>query len=62
MTKNSLPFEANVLDWSEEKLKNQKEWIKAARILDRLFLIISIFVPFVTLLTVFLRAPRFRLC
>ena len=49
-------------DLSEEKLKNQKEWIKAARVLDRLFLIISIIVSIATLLTIFLRAPRFRLC
>ncbi|KAL9981975.1 hypothetical protein ACROYT_G010751 [Oculina patagonica] len=61
MTVDSLPFGANVLDWSEEKLKNQKEWIKAARVLDRLFLIISIIVSILTLLTIFLRAPRFRL-
>ena len=60
-TLDSLPFGGNVLDWSEEKLKNQKEWIKAARVLDRLFLIISIIVSIVTLLTIFLRAPRFRL-
>ena len=51
----------NVLDWTEEKIKNQKEWIKAARVLDRLFLIISIFSFIATLLTIFLRAPRFRL-
>ncbi|XP_068677823.1 neuronal acetylcholine receptor subunit alpha-10-like [Montipora foliosa] len=44
-----------------EKLKNQKEWIKAARVLDRLFLMISIIVYIFTLLTIFLRAPRFHL-
>lgn len=59
---DSLHFGGNhMLDWTEEKLKNQKEWIKAARVLDRLFLIISIIVSIVTLLTIFLRAPRFRL-
>ena len=57
----SAPFGGNVLDWTEEKLKNQKEWIKAARVLDRLFLILSIVITIVTLLTIFLRAPRFRL-
>ena len=54
-------FAGNVLDWTEEKLKNQKEWIKAARVLDRLFLMISIIAFIITLLTIFLRAPRFRL-
>ena len=44
-----------------EKLKNQKEWIKAARVLDRLFLTLSIIVTVLTLLTIFLRAPRFHL-
>ena len=61
LTTDSLPFRGNVLDWSEEKMKNQKEWIKAARVLDRLFLIISIIVSIVTLLKIFLRAPRFHL-
>ena len=61
LTTDSLTFEGNVLDWSEEKFKNQKEWIKAARVLDRLFLIISLIVSVVTLLTIFLRAPRFHL-
>ena len=60
---STMPFayNNNILDWSEEKLKNQKEWIKAARVLDRLFLIISIVVTTLTLLTIFLRAPRFRI-
>ncbi|XP_022787608.1 neuronal acetylcholine receptor subunit alpha-10-like [Stylophora pistillata] len=58
---DSQYLSGNVLDWTEEKLKNQKEWIKAARVLDRLFLIISIFSFIATLLTIFLRAPRFRL-
>ena len=61
MTIDSLPIGGDMLEWSEEKFKNQKEWIKAARVLDRLFLIISIIVSLVTLLTIFLRAPRFRL-
>jgi len=61
LTTESLCSGGNVLDWSEEKMKNQKEWIKAARVLDRLFLIISIIVSIVTLLTIFLRAPRFHL-
>ena len=59
------PSSANLLKrqltMDEEKLKNQKEWIKAARVLDRLFLIIFIIVSTITLLTIFLRAPRFHL-
>lgn len=43
-----------------EKLKNQKEWIKAARVLDRLFLIMSILVGVATLMALFLKAPRFH--
>ncbi|KAK2573941.1 Neuronal acetylcholine receptor subunit alpha-7 [Acropora cervicornis] len=43
-----------------EKLKNQKEWIKAARVLDRLFLIVSILIGIATLLALFLKAPRFH--
>lgn len=58
---STMPFASNLLDWTEEKLKNQKEWIKAARVLDRLFLIIFIIISIFTLLTIFLRAPRFRL-
>ena len=45
---------------SEEKLKNQKEWIKAARVLDRFFLIVSVLIGVATLLGIFLKAPRFR--
>jgi len=53
---------ANEFGMSEfEKLKNQKEWIKAARVLDRLFLTLSIIVTLVTILAIFLRAPRFHL-
>lgn len=53
---------ANEFEMSEfEKLKNQKEWIKAARVLDRLFLTLSIIVTLVTILAIFLRAPRFHL-
>lgn len=43
-----------------EKLKNQKEWIKAARVLDRLFLTVSILIGIATLLALFLKAPRFH--
>ena len=42
------------------KLKNQKEWIKAARVLDRLFLILSVLIGIATLLALFLKAPRFH--
>ena len=45
---------------SRQKLKNQKEWIKAARVLDRLFLILSVIIGVVTLLALFFKAPRFR--
>lgn len=56
-----MHISGTLLDLTEEKLKNKKEWIKAARVLDRLFLIISIIVSTFTLFTIFLRAPRFRL-
>ena len=45
---------------SPEKLKNQREWIKAARVLDRLFLIVSVLIGVITLLALFLKAPRFH--
>ncbi|XP_078363160.1 neuronal acetylcholine receptor subunit alpha-10-like [Oculina patagonica] len=45
---------------SPEKMKNQKEWIKAARVLDRLFLIVSVLIGVITLLALFLKAPRFH--
>lgn len=45
---------------SPEKKKNQKEWIKAARVLDRLFLIVSVLIGVITLLALFLKAPRFH--
>ncbi|PFX27406.1 Neuronal acetylcholine receptor subunit alpha-7 [Stylophora pistillata] len=45
---------------SPQMLKNQKEWIKAARVLDRLFLIISILIGVTTLFGLFLKAPRFH--
>ena len=45
---------------SPEMLKNQKEWIKAARVLDRLFLIVSVLVGATTLFALFLKAPRFH--
>ena len=56
----SRNFLKRQLTMDEEKLKNKKEWIKAARVLDRLFLIIFIIVSTITLLTIFLRAPRFH--
>ena len=46
-------------DLSETKQRNQKEWIKAARVLDRFFLIISVTIGVLTLFTIFLKAPRF---
>ena len=54
-------FGGDITESSKEKIKNQKEWIKAARVLDRLFLILSILVSVSTLVTIFLRAPRFSL-
>ena len=45
---------------SPQMMKNQKEWIKAARVLDRLFLIVSVLVGITTLVGIFIRAPRFR--
>lgn len=45
---------------SPEMMTNKKEWIKAARVLDRLFLIVSILVGISTLLALFLKAPRFH--
>ena len=44
----------------QNKLKNQKEWIKAARVLDRLFLIVSLLIGVTTLMALFLKAPRFH--
>ena len=45
---------------SPEKRRHQKEWIKAARVLDRLFLIVSVLIGVITLLALFLKAPRFH--
>lgn len=45
---------------SPEKRRHQKEWIKAARVLDRLFLILSVLIGVITLLGLFLKAPRFH--
>ncbi|RMX57420.1 hypothetical protein pdam_00006971 [Pocillopora damicornis] len=50
----------NDSELSPQMLKNQKEWIKAARVLDRLFLIISVLIGVTTLFALFLKAPRFR--
>ena len=50
----------NDSELSPKMLKNQKEWIKAARVLDRLFLIISVLIGVTTLFALFLKAPRFR--
>ena len=47
------------MDFLESKERNQKEWIKAARVLDRFFLIISVLTGVLTLFTIFLKAPRF---
>lgn len=46
-------------DFLASKQRNQREWIKAARVLDRFFLIISITTGVLTLFTIFLKAPRF---
>ncbi|XP_031556612.1 neuronal acetylcholine receptor subunit beta-3-like [Actinia tenebrosa] len=46
---------------SLERERNQKEWKKAARVLDRMFLIISVVIGTVTLFGIFLKAPRFHL-
>lgn len=53
-----LPTEET--EMSQAKLQNQKEWIKAARVLDRLFLILSALIGITTLLALFLKAPRFH--
>lgn len=45
---------------SLERERNQKEWKKAARVLDRMFLIISVVIGTVTLFGIFLKAPRFH--
>jgi hypothetical protein len=46
---------------SLERERNQKEWMKAARVLDRMFLVISVIIGTVTLFAIFLKAPRFHL-
>lgn len=46
---------------SLERERNQKEWKKAARVLDRMFLIISVVIGTLTLFGIFLKAPRFHL-
>ena len=57
-----LPFvQENAFEFtSDEKKKNQKEWLKAARVLDRLFLILSVLIGVFTLIGIFLKAPRFH--
>lgn len=57
ITVDLFPEETEI---SREKLKNQKEWIKAARVLDRFFLIVSILIGLATLFALFLKAPRFH--
>ncbi len=42
-----------------ERKRRSREWLKAARVLDRLFLVLFIIISSVTLLLIFLRAPRF---
>lgn len=54
---NSLMMAA--MDITDEQVQHQEEWMKAARVLDRLFLILSILSGVITLLAIFLRAPRF---
>ncbi len=44
-------------DW--ERMKRSKEWLKAARVLDRLFLVLFVIVSTASLLIIFFRAPRF---
>ena len=51
---------AGETELSPEKRRHQKEWIKAARVLDRLFLIVSVLIGIITLLALFLKAPRFH--
>ena len=57
ITVDLFPEETEI---SRQKQKNQKEWIKAARVLDRLFLIVSILIGVTTLFALFLKAPRFH--
>ena len=45
---------------SDAKLENQKDWMKAARVLDRLFLVISVVLTLGTMFAIFTRAPRFH--
>lgn len=47
------------MDITEEQVEHHEEWMKAARVLDRLFLILSIVSSCITVLAIFLRAPRF---
>ena len=54
---NSLILAA--MDLTDEQVEHQEEWMKAARVLDRLFLILSIASGAITLLAIFLKAPRF---
>eukprot|EP00794_Sanderia_malayensis_P015760 gene15760-17349_t len=42
-----------------ERKKRSREWLKAARVLDRLFLVLFVIVSSASLLIIFFRAPRF---
>ena len=42
-----------------EKERREKDWLKVARVLDRLFLLIFIVLALATLFVIFFRAPRF---
>ena len=42
------------------KRERQKEWIRGARVLDRFFMALFIVMSLASLLTIFMRAPRFR--
>ena len=57
----NLSHDDSKSEFSPERERNQKEWKKAARVLDRMFLIISVIIGTVTLFGIFLKAPRFHL-
>ena len=44
-----------------EKKQRERDWLKAARVLDRLFLILFIIASLSTLVIIFFRAPRFSI-
>ena len=42
-----------------ERKKRSRDWLKTARVLDRLFLVVFVIISSATLTAIFLRAPRF---